>query len=204
MDFGVVLQTVVSGISELPFGLFVLFMQPVHLAIGVVEGVVTAALVSFVWKARPEVIELADDSKATGAASLKPILLGFAIATIITGGLLSWFASAHPDGLEWAMFKTSGQEELDTPDRGVHSSLADIQERTAFLPDYGFAEPESETDSGEIGGGATPEEPDEQDDAQWPAVSAGTSLSGLVGGGMVLLIAGLLGVSLRLIKKRRR
>ena len=202
--FGVVLQTVVSGISELPFGVFLLFMQPVHLAIGVVEGVVTAALASFVWKARPEVIELADDSKATGAASMKPILLGFAVATIITGGLLSWFASAHPDGLEWSMFKTSGQEELDMPDRGVHSSLADIQERTAFLPDYGFAESEGAAGSDETGGGATAEEPDEQDDEKWPAVSGGTSLSGLVGGGMVLLIAGLVGVSLRLIKKRRQ
>jgi cobalt/nickel transport system permease protein len=31
-----------SGISSLPFSTFVLFMQPIHLAIGIVEGVVTA------------------------------------------------------------------------------------------------------------------------------------------------------------------
>ncbi|MEJ2040022.1 MAG: energy-coupling factor ABC transporter permease, partial [Desulfosarcinaceae bacterium] len=54
--FGVVLETVFSGISELPFGTFVLLMQPIHLAIGIVEGLVTAAVVGFVWKARPELV----------------------------------------------------------------------------------------------------------------------------------------------------
>ena len=32
-------------------------MQPIHLAIGVVEGIVTAAVVTFVWRARPEILE---------------------------------------------------------------------------------------------------------------------------------------------------
>ena len=46
--FSVVLETEASGISELPFRTFVLMMLPIHLAIGVVEGVATAAVVSFV------------------------------------------------------------------------------------------------------------------------------------------------------------
>src|SRR5450759_5154608 len=40
--FGVVMETLFSGISELPFSTFVLMMQPIHLAIGIVEGLVTA------------------------------------------------------------------------------------------------------------------------------------------------------------------
>ena len=36
--FGVVLETVASGITALPFSTFVLLMQPIHLAIGLVEG----------------------------------------------------------------------------------------------------------------------------------------------------------------------
>ena len=54
---GVVLETILSGISELTFWTFVLLMQPIHLAIGVVEGLATTAVVLFVRKARPEVIE---------------------------------------------------------------------------------------------------------------------------------------------------
>ena len=46
--FSVVLETTASGISELPFGSFVLLMSPVHLAIGIVEGLATAAVVAFV------------------------------------------------------------------------------------------------------------------------------------------------------------
>ena len=33
-------------------------MQPIHLAIGVVEGLATAAVVSFVWQARPRILDV--------------------------------------------------------------------------------------------------------------------------------------------------
>jgi cobalt/nickel transport system permease protein len=190
--FCVVLQTLASGISELPFGSFVLLMQPIHLAIGIVEGAVTAALVSFVWKARPEVIDLADGVRSGSMPSLKPVLVALGIAAVFTGGVLSWFASAHPDGLEWSMFRASGSEELEAPADGIHTSLAGIQERVAVLPDYGFAEPENAETV-----------PAEEAEA-WPAVNAGTSVSGIVGGTLVLLIAGLIGVSLRFLQRSRQ
>ena len=57
--FGVVLETLFSGVSELPFATFLFLMQPIHLAIGIVEGLVTAAVVTFIWKARPEILNMA-------------------------------------------------------------------------------------------------------------------------------------------------
>ena len=48
--FGVVLQTLASGVTQLPFGTFAALMQPIHLAIGLIEGVITAAIVCFVYK----------------------------------------------------------------------------------------------------------------------------------------------------------
>ena len=42
--FSVVLETTVSGITELPFGAFCGMMLPIHLAIGLVEGLITAAV----------------------------------------------------------------------------------------------------------------------------------------------------------------
>ena len=65
--FGVVLQTLASGVTALPFTTFTMLMQPIHLAIGIVEGLVTAAVLSFVYKARPEILE----SAATGHARQK-------------------------------------------------------------------------------------------------------------------------------------
>lgn len=191
--FSVVLQTVLSGKSDLPFGTFLLMMQPIHLAIGIIEGIVTAAVVSFVWKARPEILDAAADAKPIGNVSVSKVLLGLLIATVCVGGALSWFASTHPDGLEWSIFKSTGKEELEAPEHGIHSSLAKTQEKTAFLPDYGFKSSESEEEE------ATEEE--ETTAAAWPAVDAGTTTSGIVGGLITLLIACIIGFALKARKK---
>ena len=42
--FSVVLETSASGITELPFAAFAGIMQPIHLAIGLVEGLITSAV----------------------------------------------------------------------------------------------------------------------------------------------------------------
>ena len=177
--FCVVLQTLASGITELPFGAFVLLMQPIHLAIGLVEGLVTATVVIFVWQARPELFTA---GAATSRLALKPVIIGLAIAAALTAGALSWFASGNPDGLEWSMFHTSGQEELAEPAGGAHASLAEVQEKSAFLPDYGFKQ------TGEPAG---------EEAASWPSVNAGTTVAGLVGGAIVLLLTGLIGFGLK-------
>lgn len=54
--FSVALETSISGITDLPFGAFVGLMQPIHLAIGLVEGLVTSAVLLFVYEARPELM----------------------------------------------------------------------------------------------------------------------------------------------------
>ncbi|GAB6083314.1 energy-coupling factor ABC transporter permease [Desulfuromonas carbonis] len=186
----VVFETVASGISALPFTTFVLLMQPVHLAIGLVEGLVTAAVVLFVWKSRPEILELAGEAHPFGALPIRKVLVGLLATAIVTGGALSWFASDHPDGLEWAIQGVTGSEELDSPEHGVHGWLAGLQERLAFLPGYGFkSSPETP--------GQTTDTPAERE--AWPAVDAGTSVSGLVGGTLTLILAAIIG----LILKRR-
>lgn len=184
--FSVVLETQASGISDLPFGTFVLLMLPIHLAIGVVEGLATAAVVSFVAKARPEALPTAP---ATGApVNLRPVLAGLTVAAVAIGGVASWFASTHPDGLEWSIAKVTGQEEFAGPDQGIHQSLAGIQEKTAFLPDYGFKATEEASASAK----------DAESEAEtWPAVSAGTTVSGLVGGLMTLVLALAVGFALK-------
>ena len=113
-------------------------MQPIHLAIGIVEGLATSAVVIFVWKARPEIIKAVSTAAPVGNHSLRKVTIGFLAAAVVTGGVLSWFASSNPDGLEWAMFKTAGTDELDTPRTEMHATLARVQEKTALLPDYGF------------------------------------------------------------------
>ncbi len=170
--FSVVIETSLSGITELPFGAFVALMQPIHLAIGLIEGIVTAAVLCFVYEARPELLRDVDPATAgSGKRSLKTVVAILAVVVLLVGGGLSLLASGNPDGLEWALFGNAeeGYSEnlgLDEENYGRSSAVADtagnIQESTAFLPDYAFADND------------TP---------------VGTSVSGVVGSAMVAGVA---------------
>lgn len=171
--FSVVVETSLSGIAELPFGAFCAIMQPIHLAIGLIEGLITAAVLTFVYEARPELIKEVDTSDGTvsNKRSLGTVVVIMAVAVALVGGVLSLFASSNPDGLEWSLFGNSeaGYSEnmgLDEDEFGISSSAADkaaaVQDSTAFLPDYAFADSDS---------------------------AAGTSVSGLVGSAMVAAAA---------------
>ena len=169
--FSVVLETSASGITELPFGAFVGVMQPIHLAIGLVEGLITSAVLVFVYEARPELLMDVRTDAGQGRCSLKTTLVTLAVVVAVVGGGLSLFASSNPDGLEWSMFGNAeaGYSEnmgLDEEEYGVSSGAAEvagsIQEKTAFLPDYGFAGSDS---------------------------VVGTSVSGLLGSAIVAAVA---------------
>jgi cobalt/nickel transport system permease protein len=187
--FSVVLQTLFSGVTELPFGTFVLLMQPIHLAIGIVEGLATSAVVLFVWKARPEIINAVNGSASVGKSSMRTVFIGFLAAAVITGGVLSWFASSNPDGLEWSISKTAGTDELETSHKGLHTDLNNAQEKIALLPDYGFKSSNTELPA---------EAPVSE-----PVVDTGKTVSGLVGGALTLFLAGLLGFALKRRKKNK-
>ena len=165
--FSVVLETSLSGITELPFGTFLGIMLPIHLAIGLIEGLITTAVLLFVYESRPELLRDVQTSGEKGKGSLATTIVVLAVAAALVGGGLSLLASSNPDGLEWSLFGNSeaGYSEnmgLDEDDFGVQSAAADkaagIQEKTSFLPDYSFSDSDS---------------------------AAGTSVSGLVGSAIV-------------------
>ena len=192
--FSVVLQTLASGKSELPFGPFALMMQPIHLAIGVVEGFVTAAIIGYVRAARPEVLECAAASRpfSTGI-SLKKLLAAFTVLAVVTGGAFSWFASTHPDGLEWAIERVTGRGGLAAADRGVAPLLKGLQEKTAFLPDYGFKPAGDRPGAAALPGREGP---------SWPGIEAGTSVAGIAGSAIVLAVVGAIGLGIRSFRRR--
>lgn len=189
--FSAVLETLASGRAELPFGTFVLMMQPIHLAIGIAEGLITAAMLVFMRRVAPEaVMGMQTGHKAKTGMPKRAIVLIAALA-LVCGGALAWFASANPDGLEWSILKTAGTTELKSPD-GIHQALGDVQAATAILPDY-KAKPDSKS-NGTTG----------NKEAAWPAVNAGTSAAGVIGGGITLAIAALIGLLLYLPKRRKK
>ncbi|MBF0443693.1 MAG: energy-coupling factor ABC transporter permease, partial [Oligoflexales bacterium] len=90
-SFSVVLETFLSGKSELPFGTFVLLMQPIHLAIGIVEGAVTCAVLNFILSARPEILENGYDTTRQEGLNIRGVVTALGISFFLVGGVLSWF-----------------------------------------------------------------------------------------------------------------
>jgi len=124
-SFGVVTETYFSGISGIKFYDFLLLMQPVHLAIGAVEGVLTVLVVSFVTKANPQMIVEENNN------GLEWVMAGFLVCALVLSGVVSMYASSNPDGLEWAIAKTSANIE-----NTEYASLANIQNKTSIMSGY--------------------------------------------------------------------
>ena len=180
----VVVETSLSGITALPFGAFAALMQPIHLAIGLVEGGITAAVLLFVYQTRPELLQCASASGAKNRCSRRATLAILAAAALVIGGGLSLLASSNPDGLEWSLF---GNEEagysanmgLDEEAYGSECAAAEkaaaVQEKTSLLPDYNVAGSDS---------------------------AAGTSVSGLVGCALVAALAAIISLAGRTARKK--
>lgn len=192
--FSVVLQTFLSGKTELPFTTFVLLMQPIHLAIGVVEGLVTFAVINFVRSTRPELLDsISNLTPLPASVSFKKITLIFVILTVVTGGFLSWFASTNPDGLEWSIEKVYGKPELPEKEQGLHETLKKIQEKIAFLPDYTFKKHEKQEAN---------ENQDVKTEESNSSVDVGTSVSGVLGSLVVLIVIFLTGFTIKSVRKQ--
>ena len=188
--FSVTLQTLASGVTELPFATFAAVMQPIHLAIGFVEGLITAAVLVFVYEMRPELLWTGNNQNRnentqsrnennqnnqakSGRMSYKALLIFLTLAAVFLGGVCSLFASAFPDGLEWSLEKIAGTAELEQTG-SAYEMAAGLQETFAILPDYGLKGEES---------------------------LLGTSLSGLLGGAVVILFCVAACYGLKLFRK---
>jgi len=185
--FSVVLQTKLSGITELSLGTFLILMLPIHLAIGLVEGFVTAGVVNYVRTLRPDLVEHVEGVKVlSSGGSMKRVLIVMAILTVLTGGAFSWFASTYPDGLEWSIKKIYGRPEIPERAYPISEKLSEIQNKTAILPDYSL-----------------PSKGEEEKKPSWPAIDPGTSLSGLFGGLMVLGVVIIFGIGIKVMRRLR-
>ncbi|MCQ2523420.1 MAG: energy-coupling factor ABC transporter permease [Lachnospiraceae bacterium] len=141
--FSVTIETLLSGITELPFKTFLLAMQPIHLAIGLVEGLITGAVLCFVHEARPELLwEVNEENKKEGRFSFETTMIILLVASLVIGGIVSLFASSYPDGLEWSMERITGSTELEAAG-AVYETADSIVSATALLPDYAFKGTES-------------------------------------------------------------
>jgi cobalt/nickel transport system permease protein len=178
----VVVETTLSGISGLPFRPFLGVMLPIHLVIGLVEGLVTAAFLVAIRRARPDLLMLGSSSSAP--RRLRPVILLVACAALVTASGLSWVAATDPDGLEWSLARVTGSGQRARPDTPLHRWFSGIQSETARFSDNSL--------------GPTVEN-------ALPAstrADAGSSVAGIVGAVVTLLVSLLIGLGARWIRAR--
>lgn len=181
--FFVTLETLASGVTALPFSTFALLMLPIHLAIAAGEAAATALVIAFVAANSPEIIESAASDAASNAGmsktgAFKRVVAVLGICALVTGGLLSLFASSHPDGLEWSIEKITGSPDVEAEGAAFERAAA-LQDAVAFMPDYDYRE------AGEARSGT------------------GTTAAGIVGSLVTCAIAGALGAALYLLKRAK-
>lgn len=124
-SLGVVFMTYLSHTTSISLITFLGFMQPIHLAIGLVEGIITALAIAFIRQHEPGLIYCTYPIHRQKPTNKKMITFTLAIA-----GILVYIASSNPDGLEWAL------EKIQFAQASYHT----IQSPLAFLSDYQIPE----------------------------------------------------------------
>lgn len=180
-SFFVVLQTTASGISALPFQTFLSFMIPIHIAIGLVEGLITLGVVMMINRAGLPGYGSVPIEQETPR---RRIFVFITAAALLIGGFVSWHASSDPDGLEWSVNKTVSSQ-LYVKSTQIHSFISTVQQSLSFLPDYSFSNPMAYKQNVQR--------------ERW-----GLSLSALSGSVIVIAGAFLLGLITRMVDRKSR
>lgn len=129
----VTIETELSGITALPYGRFLSFMLPIHLLIGVGEGLATAAVIASLRRYRPDL--LFDSTEPTARPRTQFIAITV-VAALLVASVAGTVASSRPDGLEWSIERTTAGVEIAESQSPLHHRAARIQRTTALLPDY--------------------------------------------------------------------
>jgi cobalt/nickel transport system permease protein len=138
----------VGGAVSIPLGTLATAMVGWHVLIGIGEAVITAAVVGAVVATRPDLVHVARhlrpvlvlvdadgnptetvsaDAPVPGRPGRRPLAIGL-LTTLVVAGVVSFFASAHPDGLEFV------GEQLGISSHATESAVAGSP-----LADYGVS-----------------------------------------------------------------
>jgi len=189
------IETALSGVLLVPFITFLLTMLGVHLVIGAMEGLITAAVLAYLATVRPDTLAVAPatQSHRIGRWSRHAVYAGLIVATILTASLLSLLASEKPDGLEWSYAERPNDPSFESVVANTDPVVAradQLQARYTPLPDYSIRSAPS--------GHGDVDLPDAQPTTPsvTPAV-AWTSLAGLIGSALTMGLVWLIGRTLR-------
>jgi cobalt/nickel transport system permease protein len=178
------IEAAASGVLRVPLAQFLGVMIGVHLVIGLCEGAITFAVMAYLRRVRPELIGLEPPGGTAGLPSsvtcpraARPgygvVTASLLVTALLLAGVVSWFASTLPDGLEWSYL----EHRYGTADASVRNDSPTVaavdrwQSRWSPMSDYTRRDAPL---------GALSAEKAEQP-AAWPNPDGWRSLAGVLG-----------------------
>ena len=165
-----------SGVLRVPLSQFLGVMIGVHLLIGLCEGAVTFAVIAYLRRARPELmgLEPADAHATASRPGYGAVMASLLVTALLLAGVVSWFASTLPDGLEWSYREHrygAAKTTVDNPSPIV-AAVDRWQSRWSPMTDYS----RRETPLGQLAANQNAESP-----SAWPNPDGWRSLAGVLG-----------------------
>jgi len=130
-------QAALSGVLLVPMSTFLITMLGVHAIVGIIEGVVTAGVLGYLLRIRPDIVS--DKLEGKYVLSKRAVIASLLIVTVITSMGFSLLASGMPDGLEWSYAERPDQSEFEPIIANKNSTIAQVDtfhERYSIMPDY--------------------------------------------------------------------
>jgi cobalt/nickel transport system permease protein len=129
-------QTGLSGVLTLPFPTFLWTMLSVHAVIGLLEGAITVAVLTYVRQIRPDILSQTGQACSTRRGRL--LIVTLAILTLLLSAVASQYSSDRPDGLEWAYLERPDQPEFESSVEPHEQAMTveTLQSQYTILPDY--------------------------------------------------------------------
>jgi cobalt/nickel transport system permease protein len=130
-------EAVLSGVLAVPFLTFLITMVGVHFLVGLVESLITVAVLAYLQQVRPDLVVAALPGKVR--LSKKAVLGTLVVFTVVAAAGLSLLASKMPDGLEWSYRERPNQPDFKpiiTNESSTVAAVDRLQSKYTPLPDY--------------------------------------------------------------------
>ncbi|HYW79387.1 MAG TPA: energy-coupling factor ABC transporter permease, partial [Thermoguttaceae bacterium] len=170
------IEAAFSGVLQVPLSQFLGVMIGVHLMIGLCEGAVTFAVIAYLRRVRPELMDLEPDDVPVAASrpGYSVVIASLLVTALFVAGVVSWFASTLPDGLEWSYLEHcyGVAERTVQNDSPIVAAVDRWQSKWSPMADYTRREAPL---------GQLPADGTNQSTSVWPVADGWRSLAGVLG-----------------------
>ena len=143
------IEATLSGVLAVPFSTFLITMVGVHFLVGLVEGLITVAVLGYIQQVRPDLV--LDSLPGKIRLSRKMVLVTLLVFAMIAAAGLSLLASKMPDGLEWSYRERPNQPDFKpiiTNENTTINAVDRLQSKYTPMPDYTVRGASAETSKG--------------------------------------------------------